>query len=251
MIVGCANVSQKPIIDVEKPVQPTISVADYFPTSLGSTWIYSIKLSPTGAYFSKDQFTRQGKDHILTNKRDQLKPTGNENDFRLTFRIKTKPQIQPPIDKIKSVEVEVVNDELGLFKGKGETHRLFWSVPDCKMNQVIQVEMIHTDKLSAKQKAKGRSKDSFDTQFILTDPVLDGPMSLGDAVSKSFEFVGREDDRLHYRREVASDHTDKVGQAFTEDIWYKEGTGLIKLVQTIDGKTTMTWSLIEFTPGDS
>lgn len=39
-----------------------------------------------------------------------------------------------------------------------------------------------------------------------------------------------------------------LGSGFTEDTWFAKGKGLIGLEQKVNGKTSMTWILKQFSP---
>ena len=41
-----------------------------------------------------------------------------------------------------------------------------------------------------------------------------------------------------------------LNNGFTEDTWFAKGRGLISLEQKVNGKTSMTWRLKEFSPAD-
>jgi hypothetical protein len=52
---------------------------------------------------------------------------------------------------------------------------------------------------------------------------------------------------LHFVREVkAREEPDELSGAFSEDTWFVEGKGLVRLVQKRQGKVAMTWILEKF-----
>ena len=82
-------------------------------------------------------------------------------------------------------------------------------------------------------------------------------VNYGDESNDVLFFEGEDGDSLHFVRKVEPKKEknakpsaeDILGAGFTEDVWFKKGVGLNRLVQKVGGKTTMTWELTSFSPG--
>lgn len=236
------------------------SPSDYFPTDVGRTWTYSIKLKSMDyddapLNHSVTKWLRPDNRVKVVSVRGILYTHDEKvKNLKLVLRVKDRAEKQGPLKYPEGYEIEVVRDDLRIFK---DNQALFWAIT-------------HSGRYSAEQ-------------IMMCDPNSPGSMSDGPwgnygqiGYSHRILFFGdepgtqiglaREDDALlfngpeiydgikclHFTRRVEKSKKEDYNQfdpptrfdaSFDEDMWYAKNIGLVKLIQTVDGMITMTWDL--------
>ena len=86
----------------------------------------------------------------------------------------------------------------------------------------------------------------FDSELITTERI--GSRVSLQGLPKDRNVPGHEGKPcLHLIRKIKSGRGDSSPH-ITEDLWYAPGKGLVRLVQKVEGKVAMTWTLAEFAP---
>lgn len=232
---------------------PSINPADYFPMDIGTKWVYQIEVKDVDPLFyraisgetSEGIKTMESRGSLVSAKRAKKQ---YELAMRIKSVVKLPQQYQYPIGLL----IEIENDELDLY----EYHsRVFWAIKKSPMFIVLEIVsflpnspggpiryMGFSDRVSyfyhtiGVGLSMGPQKNIYFENKGLDSNV---PQFVG---TKCMHFIKRvmKDDRMN---ELNVSHTNKE---FTEETWFAKGKGLVRLVQKVDGKVSMIWTLADF-----
>lgn len=233
------------------------SINEYFPMKVGSRWKYQIFVGSTKPIWHKyvgyligdtGEFitmTHRGKFiHSLTAPPD--------TQFSLVLRIERIVLRQGPV-KTPGVEIAVDTDDLGVYE---KNDQLFWSAKrsESPLQVVLEVTTYRSDRLPVPQGwgiNEGSQGFSQRAAFFLGEK--GSTVSFGRNPGEGLVYIGVESSRLHFTRfyeEIQDEAMDaELSYAFSEDLWFEKGKGLVRLEQKINGKISMTWNLLEFIQG--
>lgn len=234
---------------------------DFFPTQVGLKWTYEITVGDAEPLRYHKTSWPQGDKMVVISYRGFLLTNVNwegKKRFNLIIRSKNPAAKHVLLKNAKGVELEVIQDELGVFE---YAKQVFWAISTGRGFMVLLVV----------------TYDPLSTPFAPTEFLWDG-LGQGDGYSKRLLFFsGRPGTGMGYGKDL----TDKLifdgpdanvegyaGQtllrfirsvgkvkkkgeqsesvldrAFTEEMWYAKGKGLVRLVQKVGGKVSMTWTL--------
>ena len=238
--------------------------SDYFPTDIGRSWTYRIEVASTNRHPVRHQISSwpYGEDGlrsvrtrgIIYNFRDEKAVDG---ETKLVLRIVEKALKQGPLQYREGYKLKIERDDLNIYN---DVTALYWAISTASRYEVTEVAMIDpssSSSLGSNNSPWGSMDDregySLSFKLFGEKPMI--AIGYGDEGDRLL-FVGF--DRLdgvpclHFQRMVdAADRKEDTSNrgssyfdsAFTEDVWYGKGIGLMKLIQKVDGLVTMTWTL--------
>jgi hypothetical protein len=223
-----------------------------FPMTVGAEWTYQIEIGDVDPLYYREIYWGGGA--VYRNK--GFFPGFIKDKASKTFTLKMK--IVDSAEDSESVYVNIEEDNLGIFEG---AQMVFWvkngySTEGILADQVIVEGVSYPKSLGP----DNGNDDGYSTRisFFLADNGTrlavpqDNPfdsLTIIDIVTDIPEYIGIP--LTHFRRVVAPDpeESSAVGKGFTEDTWFMEGKGLVRLEQKVEGKTSMVWTLIQFSDG--
>lgn len=242
IIIGCRRSSEAG--------EKTVGSKLYFPSQVGSRWVYRITLQPdveplwhrvvrwplgTGEVV---QSVRGRFYAALTNK--------SKKEFRLVMAVESPSQRQGQLEYRQGVRLRIEEDELGVFYKHDE---VFWAIaPDGDVSEVMTVS---EPNWSSPVPGTPPGEQGWTRRYIfLTRP----PGTEINEVSIPFDtllYLGRRDEQLHFRRSVGlgDEQPSEIAKPFVEDIYFERGKGLVRLEQRVSGSRSMVWELIDFRKG--
>lgn len=267
-ITGCDNKSNQgtnSAVSANTTTAETRSLglpSDYFPTTIGSQWTYEIKVTDTkNTPPLEHQITEwpRGKQAQVMETRGLLYPHSSSTNghIRLSFHVESQASKQGPLEYPEGYKVEIDRDDLNFFGGPVE---LFWAIRNSDEYNVTMVAMFDPARTPGAPSGGPWGTYGQEKGYAMRILLFGGEPMTELSFSKKNDallFVGPElvgnTQTLHYRRSVKESkppegisNAEVFDAAFNEDLWYVKGVGLTKLVQTVNGTTTMTWDLIEF-----
>ncbi len=241
----------------QEPAQPIRSPEECFPTAKGTRWEYTITLEGSAAPLWYEYVFWPGQDYN-TASRSLLhsSPGSGDPGFRLVIEVKDDMVAeQGPLEYPQGIELEIVEDDLGIFRDY--TH-VYWAISSSRGYQVTQVVTKTPSEVGAPAGSTWGSRnlpEGYSLRLLVFEGDPGAMKSLNDEDDR-LSFVGPDlDDQLHYQRWVLPSARAGAGDAFegdkgfTEDMWFKRGVGLKRLEQRVDDEVRMTWELTGFTPG--
>lgn len=221
--------------------------SDYFPTSIGTTWEYEITVTDVDALNYKEVTWPMGNGmEQVTAVRGYFMGKFREDDstktkFRLRYRIIGNAKQQGIFQYEDARKLEVLEDEFGIFD---DVEELFWLISPGMEYQITEVRTYNPNTPGAPRSAWGGWNQESGCAYHLI--FFGSPPGISISLNKSPEslaFWGVQDGMLYFRRTIEGDGESKLNQTFIEDMWFAKGKGLVKLVQKIDGRISMTWQL--------
>ena len=263
-----------------EPVEPVRGPEECFPTARGTRWEYTITLEGSDAPLQYEcfDFPDAGYGSTIRGRLGLYAEDRWDDGFRLIIEVKDETATEQfPLQYPQAIELEVVEDDLGIFnehlvypdddgvvRGHGTyadyTH-IYWAITSSGGYGGYQVTQVVTDRPDplalpfASEAERESMADGYSKRLIMVEESPGTTMSLnGD--DDQLAFVDRTaDNQLHYQRVVAAredaedDDPFEGNKGFTEDTWFKKGVGLQRLEQRVEGELRMIWELTKFTPG--
>lgn len=243
--------------------------SDYFPTKVGTRWVYNITGISTNNYPLRHQISswptigQGGKTKCVESRGIIYRWSGEDDNSdgknKLILQIEGVAEKQGPMQRPEGYKIKIEKDDLGIYENNTG---VFWAISKHGRYEVIEVVTLDPNSSSSLGGGGGawgsmNDADGYSQRFILFG---EKPMiAIGFASDKdSLLFVGVEKldgvQCLHFRRMVekskerinqkgTKDPPSYFDSSFTEDVWYGKGIGLMKLIQKVEGKVTMTWTL--------
>lgn len=253
-----ANIGEPNIQETTAPAKE-ISVKEFFPLDTGLRLVYKIeKCSTNNPLYSVHVFWTIGQNRgrlVLIRREIEFKP--GQDEYLLILKVKG-PNLEEKksSDYDKVIEVEIERDDIGLY---ANAQKLFWCVKSNSRYKIYEV-LYHDPSSTGSEAARGEGYKEQPAGISQQFKIFSGiPLITYAYIDEEvLYFIGPEmfenQNCLHYRRivwEVKKDYwgnpieQNYIMTPFTEDLWFAEGKGLVKLVQKVDGKITMTLSLKE------
>jgi hypothetical protein len=273
MLFASCSRGSDPVVMEEPTAVPAAGVVteEYFPTGVGTRWDYEIQ-----TFHSRPLTYRQLVFPLAGNQVDTIgyshdhPEAGPGKRFALSLVVKgSVPAHERAADArlfreygtpTEFVELEVLRDELRMYALE---KRLFWAI----IRESDDRRAFHMEQ---------RARYTQDIGEGILDPVADGwsrrmvflgarsgiQIQAAESPLEGLVYVGPdrnvpgyEGEELHrFRRLVEaransyrSLHYDE--NAFTEDMWFAKGKGMVRLEQKVLGETTMVWTLTSFVGG--
>ncbi len=237
---------------------------EYFPSATGTTWEYHVTLGTREPLLASELvWPLAGGQAMVSKVRGRLLRERMRNTSpTVTLRVLGSAPTQGPLQFARSVEVAIVRDDLLYFEN---VEHCYWAIPDGG-NEVLLVMTYTPFSPGAPTGSWGvpivQGEGYAIRQFFHNRGVgasVGSHMSKGEAEEKLL-YTGYALEWgtpcLHFLRVVEESASEREGKeadvlnhAFTEEYWFEQGKGLVRLEQKVGGITSMTWSLVQFTPG--
>ncbi|MFA5009588.1 MAG: hypothetical protein WC534_03395 [Candidatus Paceibacterota bacterium] len=248
IIAGCTNPSTG--------LPPSENPKDYFPMAPGNQWDYKIQIYENTPLFYQETSWPMGSEKSIGYSRRGIYYKAEPGEtYELSLKVKGSAPKQGPFQIAKGVELEVLKDSLHIFDD--DVTGIFWAPFEDRF-LVNQVVTYSPNSISAPHNPWGGwgQEDGHSLRIIFFAEKPGVAISTGtNTDSTLFDSVDynvpgyQGAPCLHFIREVKADENpSELGKFFTEDMWYANGKGLIRLEQKIEGKTSMVWTLEKFTP---
>lgn len=246
LATGCTYNKDVPQSTNSAPNQPW----DYFPTAIGTKWVYDITLGKDGGK-NLDSLVFEDVNWPQINgsvriQRGRGRLSGSNSDasktFTLAMSIASKAERQGPLQYPDSVKLKIEKDDLGIFN---DAQEVFWAIN--KKTEGYRVTQVATHRpYTYDPRSSYRDSDGYSLRMLFFGEKPGTNISLGEDSPDSLTYLGAEGSDLRFKRTVKAGDSKTFGElsaGFTEDVWLRKGVGLRRLEQTVNGKTTMTWNL--------
>jgi hypothetical protein len=260
---------------------PLIKPRDFFPTKIGATWVYKIEIGEVKPLHYQERSVPLNDRRVTVAQRALLPRLANAKErktFVLAMKVKAAAAQQGPLQYREGVEIEVERDDFGIFKDFEGGTQIVWAIIEPDRFMVMEV-LTHdlADAPSAPMGAPSRGQGQgsvysrrllfFVDQRVVDDPGGPIQLGIGQKPRDTLQFLGIDNQIpeckrttcLHLRRVVPpADLTTLLKEdpqrghfekGFTEDTWFARGKGLVRLEQKIEEKTSMVWTLVQFSTG--
>lgn len=235
------------------------SPQDYFLTDIGTRWTYVITIAGSGEARDDDPLEHKVVRWPIAEGAQVMESRGilyrgseSNTPLKLILSVKARAPKQGPLEYPEGYEIVVERDDLGIYE---YVEHIYWAISRSGRYSVNEIVMFSPNSPGAPSGGLWGSYgqemgcwmrvkffgDKPGTGIGLSEEndslVFLGPERVGDIMC------------LHFERRVEGsevDHGEKASyldSGFSEDMWYAKGIGLVKLVQKVNGKTTMTWTL--------
>jgi len=242
--------------------------SDFFPTQPGTRWTYAIRkgqVDPIGFTMTVWPMGADGAGKSVgMSSRRLLYSRAARDSYGLQVTVKGLAKQQGPLRYPKGVELSIDRDDLGVFDG---CKQAFWAISESGRYDVTLVLTFDPQSSRAPGGGGGGFGDwgrgdghSMRNYFFADKPGIaislsESPDSLLFAgVDRDLQgYEGRE--AFHFVRRVkpaekeAGREWNHLDEGFREDEWFARDRGLVRLIQKIKGKTSMTMELASFKPG--
>lgn len=234
---------------------------DFFPTQVGLKWTYEITIGDADPLRYNETSWPQDKGVVNSYIRGRIFPVNQgegKKRFTLIIRSRASAANIGTIEHLNGVELEVVQDELGIFE---DAKQVFWAIST--EDRFVACLVVTYDPMShgaPKGDAWGRlgQGDGSSMRLLFFGERPGIQLGIGEKPTDKLLFVGPDTNvegyagqaLLHFTRSVEGTKGDQYDQyrheidrAFTEEMWYAKGKGLVRLVQKVGGNISMTWAL--------
>lgn len=235
---------------------------NYLPMKIGTTWTYKIEIGEVEPLNHERVIWPQGKTSLVYVTRGRfisyLKREENKI-FYLKMRIKGLAAKQGGLEFPIGVELEIEKDELGVFDN---AKQVFWA--GTSRGSFMAHEVItyppHSPGAPTGSWGTWGVEDGYSMRILFFGKSPGTEISMGENAIDSLLFTGvervpgtRNINGLHFVRTVKASQKDEkdeklsiLDRAFSEDVWFVKGKGLFRLEQKVEGKKSMTWTLVDF-----
>lgn len=222
----------------------------YFPTASGTTLAFNVQIGSVNplrfrfvswpiseelassyserGYSGFDEIDQFGQSYVL-----ELQVIGPANGLQGCLKY---PQ---------GVELAVVQDTYGFYN---DASHIYWAFAPNLVNEVVTIP---TSDMFAPQFAydDGCSIQPLVglTGHTLTQDSSSDPAEKIITLGTDTKLAGYEGIPLIHVQRIVKAHDyiqDYIDNGFTEDYWYQSGTGLVYLIQTVNGEISMTWTRV-------
>jgi hypothetical protein len=238
-------------VDKDSPV----NLYDSIPFEAGTEWVYKIEI-PAGQSPETYRYilwpTAMGI--VASEVEGAFDPPPGKKSFVINIRAKgpvnsdQHPFNLKEFSGFDAIELEIIKDEIGFFD---QAEQVFWAKDPAHFMVVEMATYPPDSELTRFAPAGFTAKYGLGTRPIF---FIDAPKTAKSTTDKDrLGFWGGDTRVPHYEGKMLSHFRREVngtnGHNFTEDMWFELGIGLVRLEQKIGGKTSMTWSLLEFSRG--
>jgi hypothetical protein len=251
---------------VARPAQPARPIAsgavrgaawralpeEFFPMVPGARWRYTVEVgSVEPLRYAQQRWPRGGASLVYATWGrfvEALDKPGKR--FKLEYRVRAPAAQQGPLKYRRGVELQIIEDELGIFDRRFNVKQVFWAMDES--DRVLEVRVLDGMRSPARG-MYGIEPDGAELHLVFfpADPHTMISLNPGDEdpPADRLVFLGGSAQRqqLHFLREVqAIGERGVFGRGFTETRLYERGKGLVSLVQEVEGRMSMRWTLEEF-----
>ncbi len=260
IVFGCGRNES----DNDQPTSPRYSPIpgqpeEFFPSPVGWTWTYEITIGDAEPLSYNRISWPLGDRRIAYATRGRFPPVVKrevDKTFHLVIRSKATATKQGPLEFPIGIELDIVVDELGVFRN---TKQVFWAI-NTKERFMAHLVTAY-DPRSAPGAPRGRAwgswgqEDGYSMRLIFFGERPGIQIGMGNDPTDKLMFDGIDTNAegyagqplLRFTRSVEGSKDDQsdniLDRAFTEEMWYAKGKGLVRLMQKVEGKTSMTWTL--------
>jgi hypothetical protein len=235
-------------------------LVEFFPIDIGTSWTYKIEVgdvAPLEYRWTSWSFNggRRGYRERRQLQGGDKGTTAYSLKLRITGDSGPQERGQAPIVR----ELTVENDSLRIFGG---AKQVFWEIRPGALFPVVELRFIDSSDGPVGVPVKGTGYQEKRMLLFTTNHQQPFPVAVGQPTEKEkMIYYGIETnvpgyegtESLHIQREIAAFEggSEEVSgmresRGWTEDMWFARDKGLVRLVQRIEGKTTMTWTLDNF-----
>lgn len=252
--------------ETESSIIIEVEPSDYFPTSEGTSWVYEIEIGNVEPIFYRLERWSVGDGYVLPyeirGRFARLFYNNNEKKFLLEIGVKRLADKQGPLQYPKGVELEIKKDELGIFE---EAKQVFWAITFSGGFEVDEVVTYSPENMPGYPTGSWGMEEGYSIRpmFFSDLPGTQIGICVGDEAVDNLLFAGvdtkvpeYEGIPLLYFIRTVEPAKKKEGEnyyyfhnGFSEEIWFAIGKGLVRLEQKVGGKTSMVWTLVEFSEG--
>jgi len=227
---------------------------NYFPTQPGTEFAYKVKFGRTDPIL-QERIVWSEKNRRTINflrYRIPILAQGYDQNGEYFLKLKIKDSAAKEIGgkSLIRVKLDVVQDDFIIYGG---AIQIFWLV-NINSSFNWQEKRIYSPKLFTAPnncKKNGYSKESlfFDgnhgDKFSAYDKAKDKIIFKGVEKVPGLDVLGRHFVKTFSPRKNCNSTDDYANKAFEEHTYFVVGKGLVYLRQVVDGKTSMTWKLVE------
>jgi hypothetical protein len=257
---GCDGCKKTESYSIGEPIE-------YLPNKLGTTFTYKIETGEVEPLNYKIVLWPRGQGSLTVATRGRymnaMERKGKKapTTFLLKLRVKGIAAKQGGLEYPIGVELDVEKDELGVYH---EAKQVFWAASPSGRFTWHEVMTYPSDSVNAPSTGSWGGwgeEDGYTTGMLFFGgkPGIAISLDEGDTDALLFAGIGlipgTDNVGLHFIRSVtaarskdgideASDN-DWLHKGFKEDRYFAKGRGLVYLRQTIEGKTSMTWTRLD------
>lgn len=246
MISGCAK-------EVDDKIgEPS----DYFPIDTGREWTYEITIGgaePLYYYEVNWPLGTGGLAYAVNGRFRLLLEKEIPVSLLLKMKVKGPAAKQGRLEYPIGVELEIVQDELGIFEDHAQ---VFWAITTSDRFMAEQVVTYPPDTPGAPHNAWGGwgQENGWSHRLVFYGGEPGSSINLKDSPDE-ISFIGVDTNvpgfervsSLHFQRKVNLEQEGKessiLKKNLTEDTWFVKDKGLVRFVQKVQGTTSMTWLL--------
>jgi hypothetical protein len=241
------------IIGCEKTKGGLIDSETYFPSQVGSKWVYRITVEQNvDPLWHRVVRWPLGTREVATSVRGRFYAAlidKSKKEFRLIMAVDALSQKQGPLAYRDGVKLRIEEDELGIFY---KHDVVFWAIAqDGDVLEIMTVSEPHwsspvQDKSSFTRQQGWARRHIFFNRFPPGHEVSEVAVPFDKLL-----YVGRQGEQHHFRRSVGlgNEPASEIAKPFVEDIYFEKGKGLVRLEQRVSGRRSMVWELINFSKG--
>ncbi len=237
----------------------------YLPVKAGTIMTYRIEIGEEEPLGYREILWPRGNSRIRMGTRSRFIgyiKNKDKNDFCLKMRIKGFAEKQGGLQYPIGVELEILEDELGVFDN---AKQVFWAATLSGTFTVHEVVTFSPYTPGAPSGSYGSysSDEGFSMNILYFGEKPGISIGLGDSPIDTLTYIGEETvpgtghTGLIFLRLVESQDKKQFGEhdvsplskTFTEEKWFEMGKGLTRLEQEVEGRRSMTWVLESFTEG--
>lgn len=241
---------------------PEKDFPEYQPVKIGTTWTYQIKIGEVEPIFYKEiRWHTYNQELITTATRGRFlgyMKNPQKKEFLLKLAIDSIAPTQCELEYGNGYKLKIISDELVVYP---EALNLYWAItPNSSGFQLLEVIEMDPEGPFSAVRPMTKQGCALSMKIYAQSPGVSisvGPSGADSILFMGFEAIpGTNQKGLHYLRTVKAKEEDNfprsdLDDSFTEDSYYQEGIGLVFLQQKVNGKVSMTWTLVPntFKPG--
>jgi hypothetical protein len=245
--------------------RPAGKPSDYFPTRVGTKWVYAIKIGEMEPIHYRETSWPLGETRVAYATRGRFMPLLDDRpkkDFILAISVKSLASKQGPLEYPSGVELEIEQDELGIFES---AKQVFWAISPGRFmaHEVITYSPDTPGAPIGGLWGGWGQEDGYSMRLVFFADKPGIQIGLGREPVDTLLFDGIDTQVpsyegtpcLHFVRQVEPSKPndeerlmDSRKIAFTEHIWFARNKGLVRLEQRREG-IAMVWKLVQFHEG--
>lgn len=214
-------------------IMPHVDMFRYFPRDAGMKWEYEItigEVSPVLTFFQIKGVLEDVDKNVLANWIQITLSVEEGEVYSLVTTFKPKEPFGEFAIWSESVELEIMEDTLGIFAG---VQRVCWVEVTYPVHLILQV--------------RDYSYTAWEESIVTVDELFtDSEKHLTRAPVEAFVMCKCPKQYLHFKRIVRMKDQPEVEEIY----YYKLDVGLVRFEQKVGGKLSMVWELVGFSVCD-